>query len=89
MSGSELEGQRRELFGLDIAHCDICGVAMPVAQLRDVESISLLAEHDHVNRICPACWDRIHQGEIDVESFLIEEEERREREDEWQDRAGS
>jgi hypothetical protein len=83
MSGSELEGQKRNLFGLDVAHCDLCGVAMPVAQLREFESASPMAEHDHTYRICPACWDRIHLGEIDVESILQPEEERRERGDEW------
>ncbi len=77
MSGEELIGQRRTHAGDDTAECDVCGIVVSSSQLRDVESSSLLAEHDHVNRICATCWERVSRGDIDLESLLIEEDERR------------
>jgi len=75
MSGEERVGQQRDVFGLDVAHCHVCGVATPTAELRAVESSSPLADHDHVSVICSTCRERVLSGEIDLESFLIDEDE--------------
>lgn len=75
MSGEELEGQRRELFGTDVAHCDICGAPFRADQLQPVEGRSALADHDHAPLICPDCRGAIRRGEIDAESALLEEAE--------------
>jgi hypothetical protein len=78
MSGEEREGQQREIFGLDVAHCDLCGMPTPTVQLREIESPSMFAEHDHALSACPTCWERVMRGEIDVESLVvIDEDERR------------
>ncbi|CAN5770911.1 hypothetical protein BH23CHL2_BH23CHL2_35970 [soil metagenome] len=75
MSGEERFGQRREIFGSDTSRCDLCGTVVPSSELREIESTSPLADHDHVNMICSACTDRVLQGEIDIESFLIDDDE--------------
>jgi hypothetical protein len=75
MSGEELEGQRRELFGAEVGHCDICGASVPLDQLRTVDGLSALADHDHTPVICPDCRGAIRRGEIDAESFLTEIDE--------------
>lgn len=75
MSGEELEGQRRELFGLDVVHCDICGVGIPTHDAIEIESPSSLAEHSESLLICPSCWKRIHAGELDLRTLLLDEEE--------------
>lgn len=75
MPSEEQEGQRRELTGTVVGHCEICGLAVPVSELRELESGSPLAEHTHTPMICVDCWNAIERGEIDAETFLIEQDE--------------
>lgn len=75
MSGEEREGQQREILGRDIAHCDLCGMAVPASQLRAAESSHPLSDHDHPLMICPTCQERIQRGELDVETLLFDEDE--------------
>lgn len=79
MSGEEIVGQLREIAGEQFAECDLCGDVFPVDALREIDGLSPQGEHDHIPRICDGCWERIHSGEIDVETLLLDEDERRER----------
>lgn len=76
MSGDEMLGQRREYQGRDVGHCDLCGAIVPESELREIEADATYAGDFESTRICKDCWERIHRGEIDVESLLIEEDER-------------
>jgi len=76
MSGREYEAQRRAIFGTPIGYCDLCGFAVPPAELRQVEGGSMYADDVEPLQLCQQCWERIHKGELDVESLLIEEDER-------------
>lgn len=83
MSGQEHEAQRREVFGADIASCDLCGTPFPAHQLSEISSGSPLSGHDHALRICATCQERILSGELDVKTILFDEDEYPEPESEY------